>query len=154
MLSFAPVLERLQSQCSLFTDIGFAVDQAEAIEDTKRMPALYLLSATLRATTQKASSGIHIQLVTETFDLVYFLNVTGAIKGTAARAKKQEEAKQQYTAQVWSAIVGFTWSPYIAPISVVSGQLVLLDSTRMIFSERFETSSEYRVERSHLYPSP
>ena len=151
MLSFAPVLERLQSQCSLFKDIGFAVNQAEAIEDTKRMPALYLLPATLRATPQRASTGIHIQLVTEQFDLVYFLNVTGAIKGTAARAKKQEDETQRYTEQVWSAIVGWTWSPTITPISVVSGQLVLLDSTRMIFSERFEVSSEYRVERSNLY---
>lgn len=151
MLSFAPVLERLRTQCSLFKDIGFAVNQAEAIDDTKRMPALYLLPATLRATAQKASSGIHIQQVTEQFDLVYFLNVTGAITGTAARAKKQEDETQQYTAQVWSAIVGWTWSPTITPITVVSGQLALLDSTRMIFSERFEVSSEYRVERSNLY---
>ena len=152
MLSFTPVLERLQQQCSLFKDINFAVNQAEAIDDTKRLPALYLLPATLRATPQRASTGIHIQLVTEQFDLVYFLNVTGAIKGTAARAKKQEDETQLFTAQVWSAIVGWTWSPYISPINVVSGQLVLLDSTRMIFSERFEVSSEYRVERSLLYP--
>ena len=151
MLSFSPVLERLQSQCSLFKDVAFAVNQAEAIDDTKRMPALYLLPATLRATPQRASAGLHIQQVTEQFDLIYFLNVTGAIKGTAARAKKQEDETQRYTEQVWSAIVGWTWSPTITPISVVSGQLVLLDSTRMIFSERFEVSSEYRVERSNLY---
>lgn len=151
MLSFAPVLERLQAKCSLFKDIAFAVNQAEAIDDTKRMPALYLLPATLRATPQRASSGIHIQLVTEQFDLVYFLNVTGAVKGTAARAKKQEDETERYTAQVWQAIVGWTWSPVVTPISVVSGQLVLLDSTRMIFSERFEVSSEYAVARSTLY---
>ena len=151
MLSFAPVLERLQSQCSLFKDVAFAVNQAEAIDDTKRMPALYLLPATLRATPQRASAGLHIQQVTEQFDLIYFLNVTGAVKGTAARAKKQEDETQRYTEQVWSAIVGWTWSPTITPISVVSGQLVLLDSTRMIFSERFEVSSEYRVERSNFY---
>lgn len=151
MLSFALLLERLQSQCSLFKDINFALNQAEAIEDTKRMPALYLLPATLKATPQRASTGIHIQNVTEQFDLVYFLNVTGAVKGTSARAKQQEDLKQQHTAQVWDAIVGWTWSPTVTPISVVSGQLVLLDSTRMIFSERFETSSEYRVERSNLY---
>lgn len=151
MLSFAPVLERLQQQCSLFKDVNFAINQAEAIDDTKRMPALYLLPATLRATAQKASAGIHIQNVTEQFDLVYFLNVTGAVKGTAARSKKQEDETQKFTDQVWSAIVGWTWSPYITPISVVSGQLVLLDSTRMIFSERFEVSSEYRVARTNLY---
>ena len=151
MLSFAPVLARLQAQCSLFKDIGFAVNQAEAIDDTKRMPALYLLPAALRATAQRASSGIHIQQVTEQFDLVYFLNVTGAIKGTAARAKQQEDVTEQFTAQVWSAIVGWSWSPTVTPISVVSGQLVLLDSTRMIFSERFEVSSEYRVARANLY---
>ena len=152
MLSFAPVLERLQAHCSLFKDIGFAINQAEAIDDTKRMPALYLLPATLRAQPSPVGSSVHTQKVVEQFDLVYFLNVTGAIKGTAARAKKQEDETQQYTAEVWQAIVGWTWTPTVAPVSVVSGQLVLLDSTRMIFSERFETWSQYRAERATLYP--
>ena len=63
MLSYAPVLERLQQHCSLFKDIGFAINQAEAIEGTKRMPALYLLPATLRAQPSPVGSSVHTQMV-------------------------------------------------------------------------------------------
>lgn len=151
MLDFSPVVQRLRAQCSLFRDIDFASNQPEAIEDIKRMPALYLLPANWRAASQRASTGIHIQQVVEQFDLLYFINVTGAMKGTAARSAKLQDTVNAHTSAVWQAIVGWTWDTAYAPISAVSGQLVQLDATRMIFSERFETSGQYRVERSNIY---
>lgn len=152
MLDFTPVVLRLREQCSLFRDIDFASNQPEAIEDIKRMPALYLLPANWRAAPQRAATGIHIQQVTEQFDLLYFINVTGAVKGAAARSARLQDEVNRHTSAVWSALVGWSWDAgSVSPISAVNGQLVQLDATRMIFSERFETSASYRVERPNLY---
>lgn len=152
MLDLTPVLERLAATCPTFKDIDSAVNQPDAINKLGRMPALYVLEATLRAQPCPVGSSLHIQKVTESFDVIYKLNVKGAVAGTSARAKQLVSFKKRHTDEVWAALVGWTWDPLIAPISIVSGQLIDLDSERMIFSERFETWSQYRATRTTLYP--
>ena len=151
MLDFSPVVARLKAQCPLFKEIAPATDRADAIDRVGVMPALYLLDATESGAPNRTSTGVHQQQITETFDLIYVINVLGAVGKGNARSRKATSVRKPFNDQVWSALMGWSWDASVAPLSFVSGQLIVLEASRLIFSQRFETSSTYRVERSNIY---
>lgn len=145
MLDLSPIVTRLRAQCGSFKDVDFALNAQASTDDIKRMPALYLLQGTWKAGPQRASTGMHIQNVTTSFDLIYFVNATGANTASGKRASQTTDQLAALQTEVTAAIVGWTWSEFVNPIRAVSGQLSELDANRLIFTERFETDAELRI---------
>ena len=144
MLDLSPIVSRLRSRCVSMKDVDFAFNQTLAVEDIKRFPSMYVLQNALTAATPKIATQVHIQQITETFDVLTFLDATGVGINSSKRAEALKDVAKANTDELELALIGWTWSPYIQPLRIVRAQLVDLDKGRMILRHSFATEFEFR----------
>ena len=144
MLDLAPIVVRLRTRCVSMKDVDFAFNQTLAVEDIKRFPSMYVLQNSLNAGPQRAATQMHIQQITETFDVLLFISATGVGVASSKRAEVLKDVAKAHTDELEAALIGWTWSPYIQPLRIVRAQLVDLDQARMILRHTFATDFEFR----------
>ena len=144
MLDLSPVVLRLRTRCVSMKDVDFAFNQTLAVEDIKRFPSMYVLQNSLTAGMPKVATQVHLQLITEMFDVLTFLDSTGVSIASAKRSEVLKDVAKANTDELELALIGWTWSPYIQPLRIVRAQLVDLDKGRMILRHSFATEFEFR----------
>ena len=145
MLDLSPVVQRLQDRCTLFKDVDFALSLELAMDQVKRTPCVYLLQSSTQAGPQRAASGVHIQQSVERFDLLLFVNATGATTGTSARAKRLTDVLAATVNHAQAALLGWTWDVAVNPLRLTGGKLVDLHQGVLIWRDSYETDTQLRV---------
>lgn len=144
MLDLLQPLQRLRDRAALLKDVDLAINARQSFEDIKRFPCAYLLPGDLTAAAPKQATQVHMQQITEQFDVLIFVSATGVNVSSSKRAEQLTDPVRAITDEVESALIGWTWSPYVMPLRLVRGALVELTPQRMVLSRTFATDFEFR----------
>lgn len=144
MLDLAQPLARLRAKCSNWKDVNFAVDAKEAFEDIKRYPSMYLLQSKVTGGTANVATQVHMQQITEQFEVYSFLAARGVGVSSSKRSEQLIDYVKARTDELEDALIGWTWDPLISPLVFVSADVVELTPERLVLRHILRTEFQYR----------
>lgn len=145
MFDLFPVLQRIEACCPSIKNADFALNVPEAIESIKRSPAVFVLQANIKARPNVNASAQHLQLLTQEFDVVSFLNATGLRGANRALQRAATDLLAAHCRELYAALIGWSWDRSITPIALVRGQLVQLSGSHLIWADRFSFEGQWRT---------